>query len=1813
MSAEAPEYDTEWTCTLCDERLGSRPVKEHAGHHFHEECLDAASAEDKARGVEELDKEAQIGARVSDRKWTQLWFRGKLRVSDHNGKQWVLLDTHKGLCQAAFDSLKSEGVECESRFDSPHISVLRPDEVEELKKKFGHDWRGAAKEGKPMRFKLSRLVSLIPSGWPEMDRVWFIECESPDLVKYRRDLGFDDLPLQPKKGYEMRFHVTFAVHKNTARKAAELFSRERAERGLDGGLWKEASGDKEGEQLNKVFEKMELDPEVTLTTLGERFTNAGAPTLLRASQKLLNISKGTEDVDDRDSLAYQTLHTPEDFFGERIRKDAGQVGRKLLWRSTLRGNVQHVPAGALSPQLMGVLLRSGMGQPLEETNPIEIYDQHQRVLRLGEGGIPSLDSIPDECYDARTEVFTADGWRYWDEVTLDTELACRIDDRLVYHKPLRLIRKPYSGELYCVKTRTLDICVTPNHRMWTRKYRGNSSVERCGIALWEFELAKDGHRNPREFSIRHLPFEGGTDISFVLPEIEGSRIKFSPFSLDDWAELLGWYVSEGSIDSYALRYRSKYRITISQSETANPEKVKRIAMLLRRIGINFSYGGHNFAIVNKTLGTYFESLGTYGYEKRLPNSIFSWPLSARGRLFQSLMSGDGSWRENGYGTYTSTSKLLIEQVARLAITLGHPVRENRKPRDYEKKTQRRSYHIYVLSSATQGVTSERMYDEAYSKIAYEGEVFCAEVSGELLLVRRNGSVPTWSGNSRNVQPSHFGYVDPVRAPESSKIGVDARISHRTMKGSDGKFYTHLRDKDGKEVPVSAETAARSVVAFPGELERGEPTVRAMVRSRQVEYVPRGEVDYELPSAGQMFSASSNLVPLISGIKGGRLLMGAKFVTQALPLRNAEAPLVQNLSETGQSYDELYSEQVGALRARERGVVTDVGKDGITVRYADGLKETHELYENFPFNRRTFIHSTPTARIGDTVEKGQLLARSNYTDEKGTLAVGTNLRVAYMPYKGLNYEDAVVVSESAAKKLASEHMFQNALEMDEGREVGRPAYISVFPTKFSRVQLDAIGKNGVVKPGAAVKYGDPLILALDRAKLTSVHRGHKPMFSDGAVTWDHEFPGMVTDVDQNKDGGWNVTVKAYAPAQEGDKLAGRYGDKGVIAKVISDDQMIQGKDGKPYELLLNPLGVISRGNPSQVYEALLGKAARARGEAYKLPSFADESLIDYVKKELARNKLNDTEDLTDPATGRRIPKVLTGERFVMKLHHTAESKGKGRGDAGAYTSEGLPARGGEFGSKRVSSMEQYSLLSHGATSVLRDAQVVRGQRNDDYWRAFRMGMPPPSPKVPMIYNKFLAYLQGSGINVKKDGHRLQLFALTDKDIGSLSSGAVRTPDTVKGDTVDEIDGGLFDRGLTGGHGGNRWSHIDLHEPIPNPIMEEPIRRLLGLTGKQYLEVIAGTRELAGGSGGTGIKDALRRINIDALADYHTGIIKDGPKSKRDNSVKVLGYLKAMKKSDLRPEDFVLTKVPVLPPAFRPITPFKNMLLTADPNYLYRDLMLANNDLQEMRGVVSERQLGGERTRLYEAFKAVAGLGDPVQAKTQERGVRGLLAHVFGSSPKFGMFQRRVLGSPVDVVGRAVITPNPELGMDQVGLPESKAWTIYRPFIMRRLVRAGLGAADAAKAIAGELPVARKAMLEEMSSRPVLINRAPTLHRYGFMAAWPVLTKGNTLQIPPVITPGFNADFDGDAMNYHVPATDEAVQEAIERMMPSRNLRSTRDFKVHYVPRMEFMLGLYLASTSKNDKPTRIFRERKDVMNAYAKGEIGLGDKVLLGKE
>lgn len=1072
--------------------------------------------------------------------------------------------------------------------------------------------------------------------------------------------------------------------------------------------------------------------------------------------------------------------------------------------------------------------------------------------------------------------------------------------------------------------------------------------------------------------------------------------------------------------------------------------------------------------------------------------------------------------------------------------------------------------------------------------------------------------------ARSVQPSQFGFIDFIRSPERGNVGVDQRLARGIRKGTDGRLYAQFQDpRTGKTSWKSPQDVADSIVAFPEEMNNDSPYVYALVNGK-VKPVLKNHVQYVVPNTEDTFSPLSNLVPMKSTVKGQRLAMSARYLTQALPLVGGEAPFVQSAKadDPERSYDEEYSGRLGAINAAGPAQVVSVTPDEIVLQDAKGQKITHELYNNFPFNRKTFIHQTPTVKPGDTVQKGQLLASSNYTDRNGVAAIGRNLLTAYIPWHGVNFEDAVVISESAARdKLRSEHMYQHDIENDPKTKVSKAAYISSFPATFPKAILDNFTPDGIIKPGTTVKYGDPLILAVnERERTHRLLKSGKASFRDAAVTWDHDDEGVVTDVTPTDDG-VSVVVKATAPMQVGDKLAGRYGDKGVVAQIVPDHDMPTDSQGRPFELLLNPGGLPSRVNPAQIYETALGKIAAVTGKPYKVRDFKDiDDMAEFVDAELRKHGMTGTEDITDPSTQRKIKSVGTGYRWMMKLHHTSESKAAGRG-LGDYTMDETPAKGGDEGAKRVGMLELGALLSHGATQVINDVSLIRGQASPEWWSMYMSGYKPPTPKIPYRYEKFVNYLKASGINVIRDGPETHIMALRNRDIDQMAGEReLKNVETVDWKNMEPVEGGLFDQSLTGGHGGNRWAKITLAEPMPNPVMEEPIRRMLGLTKDKFHSVLAGKEFIDGHTGPIAIQRALANVNVPKALEQTRMAIKSNKRGERDAAVRKLKYLKMCERTGLSPGDWVVKAVPVLPPWFRPVSTMgpKKLPLVSDPNYLYKEVFDANTNLKELKDQLGD-DVGEERLQLYKAFQAVTGLGDPVHPKNRERRVKGILKHVFGNSPKLGYVQRRLLGAAVDLVGRAVITPNPDLDMDSVGLPEDRAWDIYQPIVVRSLVRRGMQGRAALRAIEERQPVARQALLKEMETRPVIINRAPTLHRFGFMAAYPRLVKGNTLQVSPLIVNGFNADFDGDQMNYHVPVDDDAAKEAIEKMLPSRNLISPAHFGVVHKPTNEYIGGLYEASARVDQRNApAVFETVADAVRAYKQGRIDADRQVHIMK-
>jgi DNA-directed RNA polymerase subunit beta' len=307
---------------------------------------------------------------------------------------------------------------------------------------------------------------------------------------------------------------------------------------------------------------------------------------------------------------------------------------------------------------------------------------------------------------------------------------------------------------------------------------------------------------------------------------------------------------------------------------------------------------------------------------------------------------------------------------------------------------------------------------------------------------------------------------------------------------------------------------------------------------------------------------------------------------------------------------------------------------------------------------------------------------------------------------------------------------------------------------------------------------------------------------------------------------------------------------------------------------------------------------------------------------------------------------------------------------------------------------------------------------------------------------------------------------------------------------------------------------------------------------------------------------------------------------------------------------MKRVPVIPPKFRPFNVVGDTFIAGDANELYKDLFEVRDAHTQLKDSLGGEASDASKLDVYDSVKASFGMAEPVLPKTKQRDVSGFLKKVTGSQAKYGYFQRKLISKPVDSSGRGVIGVNPDLGLDEIGVPREMAWKLYAPYIQRRLVRSGMRPSDAIISIRDRTQSAERAMELESEDRPVIYSRAPAWHKFNVTAGKPKLIDGNTIMINPLVTSGHNADFDGDAMNIQVPSLPEAVNDAKEKLMPSKMLFSIkkRD-EVVPKPAHEFILGLY---TAQQRPSTRVVKANNPeaALKAIKAGQISLDDEIIL---
>ncbi len=711
------------------------------------------------------------------------------------------------------------------------------------------------------------------------------------------------------------------------------------------------------------------------------------------------------------------------------------------------------------------------------------------------------------------------------------------------------------------------------------------------------------------------------------------------------------------------------------------------------------------------------------------------------------------------------------------------------------------------------------------------------------------------------------------------------------------------------------------------------------------------------------------------------------------------------------------------------------------------------------------------------------------------------------------------------------MYVSEFESDPETYIDKTSYIKWFPTKITSENIQKLDEVGIIKENVQVKRGDIMVCGLRRKTLTAADNMMRRLrgslvnpYKDAAEVWEHDTPGTVIDVVKTRKT-VRIVVATEDSAKRGDKITGLHGNKGTIGLILPDSEMPCDKDGKPVDALFNPASVPSRVNPGQLYEAIEGKRAKKMGlKRVVIDNFDPADSSQKILSKAERDKIDIEEELFDPKTGKSLGNVFVGTPYIIKLHKQTEGNFSAL-YRGAYDVNNQPVKGGEEGSKGVGLLDLYALLGHNARNNLAEMATYKSDRNDDFWNRLESGLTPLAAKEPFSFNKFKSLVTASGVNVKSEQDGLSIAPISDRSVLSMSKGAISKGSILEnhmGKDRPEV-GGIFDPAITGGLEGQNWAHINLAEPVVNPLFETVVATLLrrpnlvGMNGKQ-------------------IKAELAKINVDTRIAEVKKTLESAKGSSRNKLIKELKYLTALKKTGMKPEEYVLTKFPIIPPAFRPIynSQTGGLPMVSDVNYLYKDMLNVNEKLEAMKDYPDEEKAALVKD-LRQSAHAIVGLMAPINKQNEKRDVTGFLPQLTGSNyngvgtSKESYFHRKVLKRQQALTGRGTILPDPDLHIDNVKIPWDMAWKIYQPFIIAEYRKRGINIIKAREEIKNRTDTAKSFLVKEMEKRPVLMNRAPTLHKFNIMAFKPIGTEGKSILIPPLIIKGYNADFDGDSVS------------------------------------------------------------------------------------
>ncbi len=647
---------------------------------------------------------------------------------------------------------------------------------------------------------------------------------------------------------------------------------------------------------------------------------------------------------------------------------------------------------------------------------------------------------------------------------------------------------------------------------------------------------------------------------------------------------------------------------------------------------------------------------------------------------------------------------------------------------------------------------------------------------------------------RDVHYSHYGRMCPIETPEGPNIGLISYLSTFARINDYGFIeaaYRKIDKKTGKVTDeyeyMTADVEDEYIVAQANEPLDEEGRIaaeRVTCRHRdEIVEVERDQVDLIDISARMMVSVATAMIPFLENDDANRALMGSNMQRQAVPLLITEAPIVA----TGMEYRACVDSGTVPLALAD-GVVTRVTAREVTVRY-DGIGEyRHHITKFLRSNQSTCINQRPIVNVGDQVKKGDVIADGPSTDN-GEVALGKNALIGFMTWEGYNYEDAVLINERLVREdvYTSIHIEEYELESRDTK-LG-PEEITRDIPNVGEDALRDIDERGIIRVGAEVHSGDILVGKVTpkgETELTAEERLLRAIFGekarevrDTSLRVPHGESGVIVDVKiftrENGDElnpGVNMVVRCYIAQKRkisvGDKMAGRHGNKGVVSRILPQEDMPFLPDGTPLDIVLNPLGVPSRMNIGQVLEVHLGFAAKALGWKVATPVFdgAEEYDIEDTLK-LAGLSPDGKTQLYDGRTGRAFDNPVTvGYMYFLKLHHLVDDKIHAR-STGPYSLVTQQPLGGkaQFGGQRFGEMEVWALEAYGAAYTLQEILTVK---SDDIvgrvktYEAIVKGHNVPKPGVPESFKVLVKELQSLGLDIRVLDKHMEEIELLDDD-------------------------------------------------------------------------------------------------------------------------------------------------------------------------------------------------------------------------------------------------------------------------------------------------------------------------------------------------------------------------------------------------------------------------------------------------------------------